>query len=388
MTRVRRPAFTLIELLVVIAVIAILIAVLLPAVQQVRERARAAQCLSNLKNLGLAIQNYESMHRVFPPSFIRQEDGNPPPPSGAPHAIQYRSHWTGFHMLLPFIEQQNLYEKYDFRKSWLSSLTDVNDRSMWPLNQTPIPLLICPSSPRSGMRIGADAGSAGAAETVVEVQDGGGFSGGPGSGNHWMAGAPTDYSFSHGADVIRAIPGDPCGPLHYWRKWPKQTRGFFGYNSDCRPANVRDGMSQTFMLGEKAGGLLTYGGWSSSFPTLQVEYPWAMAAVAYFAATGSADTGGSYWVAGPFGVSQDIRLPDCPPDVDRGHPFPINPFPRQVPPSSDERPFYSFQSAHPGGAHFLFGDGVVRLLSNSIDQRVYRGLSTIDGGELVSGDAF
>ena len=93
-------------------------------------------------------------------------------------------------------------------------------------------------------------------------------------------------------------------------------------------------------------------------------------------------------VVGPFAVTQDIRLPDCPKDVAKGHPFPMNPFPRLVPQTSDERPFYSFQSPHPGGAYFVFADGTARFLNNEIDQTVYRKLSTIDGGEAVSEGAF
>ena len=71
-----------------------------------------------------------------------------------------------------------------------------------------------------------------------------------------------------------------------------------------------------------------------------------------------------------------------------GQPFPINPHPLKLPASSDERPFYSFQSTHPQGAYFLFADGAVRFLSESIDQRVYEALSTIGGGETNTGGAF
>ncbi len=376
----------------VIAVIAVLAALLLPAVQQMRERARAAQCQNNLKQLGLALSQYAAAKKCFPPSFVRQEDGNPPPPGGSTstRVLQYRSHWTGFHMLLPYLEQEPLYKKFDFRKTWLSSLSDATDHSMWPLNQVPVPAYLCPSAPHVSLQIGADATSGGEAGVIANVADGG-ISGSGTAGAHWMAGAPADYSFSHGADVIRALPGsDPCDPqevMGFWRKTPRATRGVFGYSSDCRETDLVDGYSNTFMLGEKSGGLLTYSGWNASaFPLLPVEYPWAMAAVTYFAPTGGADVPGSFWVAGPFAVTQDIRLPACPDSTGAALPFPMNPIRGLVSASSDERPFYSFQSSHAGGAYFAFADGAVRFLKESMDQRVYVALSTASGGEAVSED--
>ena len=251
-------------------------------------------------------------------------------------------------MLLPNLEQQPLYRQYDFRKTWLSSLTNMNDHSMWPLNATMISTLICPSASHAAMSLG--------------------------SPSLWMQGAPTDYSFSHGADIIRALPGPeaacPGGLLHFWQQTPPATRGAFGYNSTCRPQDFRDGSSQTFTLGEKAGGLLTYGGPDLSYPTLKVEYPWAMAAVVYFAPAGQT------WVVDPLAVTRDIQLPDCPVSpAGTGVPFPMNPRPLLMGVTSNERPLYSFQSDHIGGAHFLFADGNVRFLSQSIDQGIYESLS-------------
>ena len=355
-----RGGFTLIELLVVIAIVAVLMALLLPAVQQARERARMAQCQNNLKQIGLGLANYEGSLRCYPPSFVRQEDGNPTPPPGG-SALQYRAHWSGFHLLLPYLDQSALHKKYDFRKTWLSSMTDMNDHSMWSLNATLISTLICPSSSHPTTSLG--------------------------SPSLWMQGAPSDYSFSHGADIIRAIPGPeaacPGGLLHFWQQAPNGTRGAFGYNSTCRPQDLRDGSSQTFLLGEKSGGLLTYSGPNSTYPTLPVEYPWAMAAVAYFAPAGAT------WVVDPFAVTRDIQLPDCPiSPPGTGVAFPMNPRPLVLGVTTSERPLFSFQSSHINGAEFVFADGNVRFLNQNINQGIFEALSTISGQETVASQAY
>lgn len=364
----RARGFTIIELLAVVAVISVLVALIMPAVQQARERARTAQCLNHLRQIGLALHNYETNYTVWPPSIVRQEDGNPPPPPIPFAGLRYRGHWTGYHLLLPYLDQQPLHAKYDFNGTWLSPLSNANDHSSWPLNQTTLPTLICPSALHSVIPIGGDAA---------------------GVGKHWMAGSPTDYSFNHGTDVIRALPGDEVGCttglLNYWRQTPQATRGPFGFSSDCRMQHVTDGLSNTIAIGEKVGGRLTYAGPGPSFPLLPVEYPWAMAAVEYVAPTGDQSTPNSAWVAGPFAVTHDFRLPQCPESIPgTGNPFPMNPIPRALPQSTDERPFYSFQSVHSSGAQFLFGDGSAKFLNESMNQGVFQALSTISGGEPVS----
>src|ERR1700710_849842 len=99
-----RKAFTLIELLVVIAIIAVLIALLLPAVQAAREAARRAQCVNNLKQLGLALHNYEGTHGVFPAAF-HGGFGN------------VYGNFTGYNSLLPYLEQNALFNAFNYDRS-------------------------------------------------------------------------------------------------------------------------------------------------------------------------------------------------------------------------------------------------------------------------------
>src|ERR1700683_3957065 len=101
----RRRGFTLIELLVVIAIIAILIALLVPAVQKVREAAARTQCLNNLKQIGIALHDYENSFKGFPTSID----------SGATSPLKMRS---VFVPLLPFLEQQNIYNQWNQAYDW------------------------------------------------------------------------------------------------------------------------------------------------------------------------------------------------------------------------------------------------------------------------------
>jgi prepilin-type N-terminal cleavage/methylation domain-containing protein/prepilin-type processing-associated H-X9-DG protein len=100
----KRPGFTLIELLVVIAIIAVLIALLLPAVQAAREAARRAQCVNNMKQIGLAMHNYVSANNAFPAPVIADKDGKP--------LLSWRV------AILPYLEQQELYNKFHLDEPW------------------------------------------------------------------------------------------------------------------------------------------------------------------------------------------------------------------------------------------------------------------------------
>jgi prepilin-type N-terminal cleavage/methylation domain-containing protein len=189
-----RKAFTLIELLVVIAIIAILIGLLLPAVQKVREAANRAKCQSHLRQLGIALHNYHDATGSFPPGIV------------ADSADVRDGRHNGLVYLLPYLEQQALFDRYDFRQSWRAAGNVA-------AAQVRIPMFLCPTSPNQ------------------VPQDGG------------VSGAPTDYAFSKGAQAFlcRNI-GSPVGA------------GLFDVNSNRRLADVRDGTSQTFAMGEAVGG--------------------------------------------------------------------------------------------------------------------------------------
>ena len=149
--KTQRGAFTLVELLVVIAIIGILIGMLLPAVQEVREAARRTACANNIRQLGLAMMNFESANKEFPPGVNRNNGGNvrglPVTPRPA-NANQGRQIGWGMYVL-PYAEQNNLYDLFEsstnnFNDNWYLK-TDANGK---PLASYELPMFLCPSDPK------------------------------------------------------------------------------------------------------------------------------------------------------------------------------------------------------------------------------------------------
>lgn len=136
-----RRAFTLVELLVVIAIIGILIGMLLPAVQQIRETARRTDCLNNLRQVGLAAHMFHDVNQAFPPSRISS-------PADAPLSLRTDGGESWFVRLLPFIEQNDLYELWD--------LSQAYENQVEKAITTPVEPFLCASRHSVGNAVAPD----------------------------------------------------------------------------------------------------------------------------------------------------------------------------------------------------------------------------------------
>jgi prepilin-type N-terminal cleavage/methylation domain-containing protein len=200
--RKRRTAFTLIELLVVIAIMAVLASLLLPAVQQAREAARRMTCKNNLKQIGLALHNYLDAHQVFPPGYL----------SGQPYvdgATDTAPGWGWASFILPFVEGTNIYESINFA-------LPIQDPQNAAVVQSIVPTYLCPSD-------------------IVNPAP---FAVPDAFGNTVAMAAPTSYVACCGNDDSDTT--DETG------------NGIFYRNSSTGTADIRDGLSTTILVGEKA----------------------------------------------------------------------------------------------------------------------------------------
>jgi prepilin-type N-terminal cleavage/methylation domain-containing protein/prepilin-type processing-associated H-X9-DG protein len=341
-TTARQSGFTLIELLVVIAIIAVLIALLLPAVQAAREAARRAQCVNNLKQMGLAIHNYHDAVGTFPPAAIMHNAAD----LGANCAGDgvSRSHGL-FTYILPYVEQGNLYNAVNF--TFAAGATNgalqygvLPGAVQFTAFSAAVNTYICPSDSRL------------LPSNTVPTDQG-------------TAYVPGSYASNVG--TLDTVHGNVC-----WQYTASD--GAFSRDWVYNAAAITDGTSNTLFLGEASRFL--------NDPEIYFNYwnrvAWVNSVVGL---AGTTRTMG-FALTAPR-LNARLQIPDPPTAT------PSNAW--LVPGSSGyagEAGQFGFRSQHPGGANFLFGDGSVKFLKNSISLAIYRGLSTRAGGEVLSADSY
>jgi prepilin-type N-terminal cleavage/methylation domain-containing protein len=208
----RRNAFTLIELLVVIAIIAVLVGLLLPAVQKVRESAARTQCSNNLKQMGLALHNYHDSCGNFPSGYLC--------PQPTADFFYTSPGWSWAARLLPYLEQQNLFQQINFT-------VPVEDPSNQVIRTTVLKLFVCPSDRSTG--IFTIYGTTGAA--MVQA-------------------ATSSYAGNFGTGFMYLVP-------------PDRGTGVLFRNSRVRLLDITDGTSNTFAIGER-GSFFTQAPWAGA----------------------------------------------------------------------------------------------------------------------------
>ena len=355
-TKGSRSAFTLIELLVVIAIIAVLIALLLPAVQAAREAARRTQCVNNLKQLGLAVHNYISVNDIVPPagswyttSALNYQDyptgGSTAGYVGTPYPLNASMKVR----LLPYIEQQSLYNSYNWSLGDLTP-SQISAGPNTTVMYTKINAFLCPSDPNPGditnnTASGASPGCTNYPNNMgVEPNLSGGRLNGP---SWYMGGDP--YL---GNRVTLASATDGTSNTVIFSEWIKGTSG--SYTAPL-------GMVYNDSAGATTGN------------------PMADAALCQSQTSRAWDWKGQYWSqqdSGRGGGYWHITMPNTK--------------------SCDQINGFSWYnvgsllgpgSYHPGGVNMLFLDGSVKFIKSTISPQAYYGIATIGMGEVISSDA-
>jgi prepilin-type N-terminal cleavage/methylation domain-containing protein/prepilin-type processing-associated H-X9-DG protein len=322
---VRRFAFTLIELLVVIAIIATLIGLLLPAVQKVRESASRIKCANNLKQVGLAVHNYQGAMGRFPPAGTY--------PVGGTSADSYSVHAR----ILPYVEQANLYQLVDLNASATSQPTVTAQR---------IPIYFCPSDPNVAPR------------------------------NSNPPRFPTSYAANVGSWFVLDPATGQCGD------------GAFPMNAGTTPADFTDGMSNTVGFAEvKVFGAYLLGTGSLPAGAPPPLSPAALVAMGGSLKTQVTHTGWTEGQTFQTGVTFVFPQNTIVPYTSSGTTYDVD-WVSSRDGSSANRSFAAMtsRSFHPGAVNVLFMDGSVRTASNSTSQAAWWAAGTRNGGEVIGLD--
>jgi prepilin-type N-terminal cleavage/methylation domain-containing protein/prepilin-type processing-associated H-X9-DG protein len=347
----RSPAFTLVELLVVIAIIAVLIALLLPAIQKVREAAKRAECSNNMRQLALANLNYESANKTFPIGDERLGTTNGTAAGGSlqgyvdtwPYAVVWHA------LILPYTEQTNLAGIYNYNANWSDTVNN-------PAIAVQVKIFNCPSTP---LQPRLDT-------TMMEmpVTESGPDPGAPGAVCDYWGVNETDprlivpnANYFTAAQVTNATTAvnagmPPSADFIYPMFWGILRRGRLG---PCRIADITDGTSNTIMFVESAGRPNQYKTGQTLVGTLDPgEARWADP-------NGNLKLKGSNPATGL--TDSNLALNTCAMNCDN-----IN-------------ETYSF---HIAGCNFAFGDGSVRFISQNIPVGLLGQLGTAAGGEVIT----
>lgn len=318
----KNSGFTLVELLVVIAIIGILVGLLLPAVQAAREAARRMECSNNLKQLALALHNYESSFGFFPPSRL----GNSVAIEGRGSGSSSYQSWTT--LILPFAEQGNLQNLMNFNKAWSA----LDNR---PAVGTKVAFMSCPSAPGSERydSFWVDGAAAGDYGSINEIKD---------------KVYPRVLNLPDPGDSARA------GVLSKDRNNPMR--------------DILDGTSNTLMIAEAAGQPTVWTSRGQMNAEMFAVYSDDKAVLhngGYVAADGTG------WADPDCGFSINGATSD---GLTKYGPFMINVI--------NVSEVFAF---HPAGANFARADGSVRFVAESVETFLFVSSVTRAGGEVNSG---